>query len=409
MPLVVKCPGCPESIELPERAVRATCPRCLTTFEAARAQPSLTPPRSDSGGDEDTAGSVGPWGVVAFLLGTLALLLASLLAVRWLTMALSAAGVSVVAVGILLSPGARQTRDRIWLGLGGSLSGVVLVLTLVAPGVINPRWTMDFAVARPDPHKQVAYHRDWPRKGGRQLGPDDWVDAVKESVLQGEVLLRLDSMQREPLEDKGPTPYLLIHFRLASSGYIDTIKFEGFSNSGHKPLLTDESGRAYAFVEQRQRKPAAERFVFEAREIQVARLRAAVADLRRKLAKRPRSAEDTRQVKEAIDAVSTCRNDLWLPLKLYRSPPNEVAVGTPMRLLKLDDLVELPADLDEVSEYPEVAPLTFLDHLLVFEAPPPEIQSLKLELPASAWGRNGTCKLRISEFFVAKLPEVEIK
>jgi putative heme-binding domain-containing protein len=37
-----------------------------------------------------------------------------------------------------------------------------------------------------------------------------------------------------------------------------------------------------------------------------------------------------------------------------------------------------------------------LDHILVFEAPPAGTESLKLAVPASAWGQNGVCRFRIS-------------
>jgi hypothetical protein len=42
--------------------------------------------------------------------------------------------------------------------------------------------------------------------------------------------------------------------------------------------------------------------------------------------------------------------------------------------------------------------------LLVFEPPASGWNSLQLELPASAWGRKGTCRFRIPELFTAISP-----
>jgi hypothetical protein len=53
-----------------------------------------------------------------------------------------------------------------------------------------------------------------------------------------------------------------------------------------------------------------------------------------------------------------------------------------------------------VFELPSVTPIELspsepLDMLLVFASPPSKIEDLRLEIPSSAWGRQGMCKLRI--------------
>jgi hypothetical protein len=45
----------------------------------------------------------------------------------------------------------------------------------------------------------------------------------------------------------------------------------------------------------------------------------------------------------------------------------------------------------------------YLDYLLVFEPPAAGFRPLKLEVPASAWGRRGSCKLTISHLFEPSL------
>jgi hypothetical protein len=47
----------------------------------------------------------------------------------------------------------------------------------------------------------------------------------------------------------------------------------------------------------------------------------------------------------------------------------------------------------------ELAALGYLDYQLVFAAPPTPFRPLKLEIPASTWGRSGECRIRISQLF----------
>jgi len=114
---------------------------------------------------------------------------------------------------------------------------------------------------------------------------------------------------------------VLVHLRLANCKHERTIPVEGFGSDTHRPVLTDETGRSYTFLEQRPRKPAKGDPVFEA------------------------------------------------------SGP---------RAAKLSSLARQ-------------------DYLLVFSPAPSKFEVLKLELPASAWGRDGVCKLRIPRPFDASV------
>jgi hypothetical protein len=51
-----------------------------------------------------------------------------------------------------------------------------------------------------------------------------------------------------------------------------------------------------------------------------------------------------------------------------------------------------------------IQPTRFLEYQLVFEPPPTNFSPLILELPASAWGRNGVCKYRIDRLFEPNFP-----
>ncbi len=56
------------------------------------------------------------------------------------------------------------------------------------------------------------------------------------------------------------------------------------------------------------------------------------------------------------------------------------------------------------SETADLISGKFLDYQLVFELPPPNFPPLHLDLPTSAWGRQGICKFRITEFFDPIVP-----
>jgi hypothetical protein len=47
------------------------------------------------------------------------------------------------------------------------------------------------------------------------------------------------------------------------------------------------------------------------------------------------------------------------------------------------------------------------DLLLFFEPVPARSEMLKLELPASAWGRQGECRFRVPAFFEAPVPTMK--
>jgi len=196
---------------------------------------------------------VSPWGLAAFVLAVSGLLLASVVGVRILTITFSAFGLVAAGLGLWTS-NEDQTRGRLSLALTGAMNGVLLLLVLFVPGVINSRWAIDFSVPASDPNKLVLVPRDEPRHEGRPVSEEEWVDAAKEAIRQDEVFIRVESAKVERLAEKGDGKYLLVHLRLGHSGYGKSITVEGFSREKNPPVLTDDSGRQVAFVEQRLRK-----------------------------------------------------------------------------------------------------------------------------------------------------------
>src|SRR6266513_2166625 len=98
---------------------------------------------------------ISPWGLAAFDLAVLGLLLASLVGVRWLTLTLAALGALTALLGIPAARKKREARESLVLALGGIVSGAVLSVALFFPGLINDFWALDRTVAEPDANQQV--------------------------------------------------------------------------------------------------------------------------------------------------------------------------------------------------------------------------------------------------------------
>ena len=368
MSFLMQCPYCATNINLPDRAENATCPNCFRNFpvvhtvkafttetttgpeEAAASFPNQAtgikwkmrqlagkpaPASRDAEKDSAVTSPIGPWGVFSFAVAALALLSASLIGVRTLTVMIAALGLAIFLLGLQATWQRGRTKDGVWLVLGGGVNVVVLALTLFAPGVLNNHWALDFAVPIRDPNKQEVVGRHNPLGPRKPLASDAWATAPDEWILQDDALIRLESVEVAPMvrypemirigtsADKGKgAPFLLVYFRLGVFGHVRPITFEGF-NDKHKLNLTDDAGRHYRLVE-------------------------------------------------------------LLPRIIRGGAP---AVFDP-----------------QAMTVQTIAAPRYKDYLLVFEAPPEGVETFKLELPASAWGRKGICKFRISRFFEATLP-----
>ena len=259
-----------------------------------------------------------PWGFAACGAATLALLVATLTAVYWLTVALAVAGIGMAFWGTCTTSAERWPRGRVSLFSSGGLNALILLLALFVPGVLNGWWSIDVAPPKRDRNALVVVPRDNPLDEGKPL-ESEWTNAETEAVRQDDVLIRLESVRVSRLPKK-PGLYFLVHFRLSAVGSGETIRFEGYAAGGDGPRLTDDFGKSYAFVEQRKRKETPG----------------------------PRGRRGTLVFEEA--------------------PPEPV----------------------------DVVPDRSLDLVLVFDGVPAQFVPVKLELPASAWGREGLCRFRIN-------------
>jgi hypothetical protein len=263
---------------------------------------------------------VNPWGLAACILGGAALLQASVGEMRLLSITLAACGLAVVIFGALATLDGLRSRDRLWLGLGFTLNGILLVLALFAPSVLNAYWGTDAPLARTDTSRQVLVAWDQPQQVLRLTAES--ADARTEALRQYDVLIRLASVKLGP-PPEGPQSAatarsLRVHLQILNLGRDTRLGFAGFGNGPYRPVLTGVGGQTYPVVAQRRGQFAKGEVVFE----------------------------------------TSSR-----PGMLY------------------------------------VLPKERADVLLVFTAPLAPREALRLELPAAAWGRQGTCCLRIPELF----------
>jgi LSD1 subclass zinc finger protein len=302
----MKCPGCAAEVKLPRGATRVTCPKCLRTFKAddpeveeekpaqasvsrsaqittplaeqsgplrtaTKTAPAKRPPPPDEDDSEekqeqdeqeaDLASWVSPWGCAAFATVTLALLQASWPGVRGLTILLAVAAGAITALGLQRTQEERRTADRVWFSVSGALSGVVLLLTVFLPGLLNKWWAIDTHVRKADPNKQMRVPLDKPLDKGRSLSKSEWVDSASEAIRQDDVFVCVVAAKLGKLPGKDRELVLQVQLRLVNSGESQAINLEGFAKA--PPKLRTEPGAEVAYLEQRLRKPDKGAPVFE--------------------------------------------------------------------------------------------------------------------------------------------------
>lgn len=324
---MVQCPSCKAPTQIPGTASKATCPKCLKTFSAQVedvAPPAKVAPEQEGYAADESTPSDGTWvnlhGAAAFGLATAALLSASLVGVRMLTIVLAVFGLLVAALGLVATKEKRERKDWVWFVAGSVMNGLVLFLAIFLPGLLNAFWALDVPV-EVNPDQLFAVPRTVPRAPGKALTADDWVDACREAIRQDTVLVRIKSVKAGSL---GGRSSLQIHLEIVNLG-TELITIAGLGAEMHTPELTDSSGRSYAFLKRQQRTNIEGPPVF-------------------------------------VDLV-----------------PKTVGLGMNERQ----------------------------DCLLQFEAPAPGVD-LKLEVPSSAWGRQGRCKFRITVFAETDLPSESV-
>jgi hypothetical protein len=168
-------------------------------------------------------------------------------------MTLAALGSGTVLWGLFGTRQDIQTKDLVWLGLGGAMSVIVLCLALFSPGLLNARWALAAPVAKSDTNLFVRVPRDQPQHKGKPLADGEVVDGRSEAIRQDDVVLRLESVTIGPLAGKGEKWYVQVHCRVLNAGQSKIVTFQGFGPGTNHPVLTDAAGRSYRFLEHRPR------------------------------------------------------------------------------------------------------------------------------------------------------------
>lgn len=305
MPFVTACSFCPNKLKVPDQSLGASlrCPKCGNYFtvapaELAPAKPSSRPPVTEEvraspppqpsssaalpwwvetpqsaapsppappepPPPASPAAAVAPtllfpepsrarssvtlpswinaWGVIAFFLAALALLVAAFALPRFLSISLAVLGLATALIGLMAQREESHLKDRVWLALGGVGSGLLLLLALFAPSWLSVRWGMDFDVPEPDRNKLVMVSRD-NRTELKELSSGDRVDAETNAIRQGDVLVRVESAIVERPAEK-EQPVLLITLHIANVGQLHNIPYDGQASGEHRAIVRDSRGK----------------------------------------------------------------------------------------------------------------------------------------------------------------------
>jgi hypothetical protein len=303
MPFVTVCSFCPHQLKVPDAALGASlrCPACGNYFTVAPAElapvkqparppvvekrsppppqasipadhpwwletppsaapaspspepPHVPPPVADENAVPDSSepppfrptsslpGWINVWGAIAFFLASVALLSASLSLPRWLAMSLAGLGLLLSLAGVLGSREEWRIKDSVWLTLGGSFSGVLLLLAAFAPSWLNVRWCMDFDVPEPDRNQQIMVSRD-NKTDVKELTGGDRVDAETHAIRQGDLLIRVESAVVDRPTAKDP-PTLFITLHIANIGPLHPITYHGQAVGERRAVVRDSRGK----------------------------------------------------------------------------------------------------------------------------------------------------------------------
>lgn len=309
----VNCPVCSASIEPANAAGPATCPKCDKSFSTKGIQsvsepvPLLAPPAPSLVLESGKSAQIRPFSLLSVLLASAALIVASVVGMRWLTISLALLGLAAGVFGILAYRDHNSGRSWISSATGSVLNVVLLLLSLFVPTLLNSFWISNHVSAHSNEAEVVPKSKT--RGPGKPLTDDEWVNSAQDGIRQNDLFIQLQSVKADRLPDKGTATFLLVNLRIDQMRDGPAIHYERYGKGGSVPKLTDDSGREYAYLGDRARKS---------------------------------------------------------PTKFDR--------------------------------------LFMLDQLLVFELPD-KVQFLNLTVPASAWGREGTCHFRIPEFVYEPPPD----
>src|SRR5262249_52075236 len=199
------------------------------------------PPASSSSSSPSLPEWINVWGVLAFSLTSLAMLLAAFTLPRFLTISLAGIAFLLGLAGAVAPRQERKVKDCVWLGLGGGGSGILLLLALFRPDWLNDRWGMDFAVPEPDRNKQMMVSRD-KQSEVKELRGNDRVDAQTHALRQGDMFVRVESAVVERVTGQDQ-PVLLIALHIANVGQLHLLTYHGQASGEHPAVLRDSRGK----------------------------------------------------------------------------------------------------------------------------------------------------------------------
>jgi hypothetical protein len=197
---------------------------------------------------------ISPLSLTSAFLASSAVFFASLVGIRWLTIALTILGLTVGLTGILAFRGRDSSRNRMLSGAGGVLCLAILLVALFVPTILNPFWRPDSLVSASESNEYFVVPRNKTRGPGRPMAATDWVEAAVDGVRQGDLFIQIQSAKTGRLPDKGTATFLIINLRIDQMKDGQAHHYERFVKDNREPKLTDELGREYAFAGDRIRK-----------------------------------------------------------------------------------------------------------------------------------------------------------
>ena len=261
----ISCPRCENyftlaaAADLPTRIQRRARSRIMADLadheiaEERDAAPALASASTTPGevADEASEGQrFNPFGVLAFLLATVALFCASVPGARFLMVPLACTGLLLAALGTTLSGARKAGLGLVAAGFGVSLFVLVSVgfwpslLHLPAPALEN----------QASSDVQTVYHEPKPHSFQR-LAPkeSEWVDATQDAVQQAGVRVRITGVAVGPVVVKDANGRrgrgersLVVRLRISNTGADRLVEYQSWSvAAASPPRLEDNTGKAY--------------------------------------------------------------------------------------------------------------------------------------------------------------------
>ncbi|MCS6977043.1 MAG: hypothetical protein NZM31_08575 [Gemmatales bacterium] len=190
--------------------------------------------------------------VLGLFFGAAALLTASLPGVHVASIPLAGIGLLFALLGILYAIG--RERGMVVAVLAAALNGLMLILMIVAPWLLNMQLAFEGNGEESDLPK-LASSPTTGRGEARTLDESEWVDATSTAIHRQDVWVKVQSarIERVGFEVQGrrqlsDRPYLVIRIQLANVGVERPVEYKSWrqfqSGSGSERVtLRDSSGR----------------------------------------------------------------------------------------------------------------------------------------------------------------------